>query len=129
MKQTTLGAPAPSMPTTEPSDSFTETAKRTQTAVALALEASAVAARTIIDAFMNGEEPSSSSRYLLSLGWNAETKAFDKARVEVISHDAFIMSWDELIHAIGEPNHLIESAVLAGLAKACAHRLKSRFAG
>jgi hypothetical protein len=104
----------------------TETTERIQAALDFALEASKVAARTVIDAFMNGEEPPSSGRYLLSMNWNPRTRRFDDAHVKAIKHDAFIMSLDDLTRVIGEPDYMVESAKLAGLARASIQRLKSR---
>jgi hypothetical protein len=104
----------------------TETAERMQIALDFALEASKAAARTVFDAFMNGEELPSSCRYLLTMNWNDSTRAFDRACVKAIKHDAFIMSLDDLACAIGEPDYLVKNEKLASLARASVQRLKSR---
>jgi hypothetical protein len=71
-----------------------ETAKRMQIALDFALEASKVAARTVADAVMNGEEPAPSHRYLLFMGWNAETKTH-YAHVEAVPNDVILMPMSE----------------------------------
>jgi hypothetical protein len=75
-------------------------------------------ARTDIDAFLNGEEPPSHSRYVLSLGWNAETKAFDKAHVQAIDGKAVVASLSELAGTIDDGECVLpRDSDLAGLAR------------
>jgi hypothetical protein len=76
---------------------------------------------------MNGQEPPSHRRYVLSLGWNAETKAFDKARVEGIPDEAIIASLPELARMLTAGNGMMPSdRELADIAKASVQRLKLR---
>jgi Rha family phage regulatory protein len=100
--------------------------QRRQVALDFAFEASKVAARTVADAFLNDEEPSPIRRYLLSMSWNYSTRAYDKACVQAINHDAHVMSLDELTLAIGGPDYLVESEKLIKLANACCQRLVKR---
>jgi hypothetical protein len=101
------------------------TARRVQTALDFALEASKVAARAVINAFLSGEEPPSGDRFLLTMDWNPQTRAFDKAHVHPLDYDAILMSWNGLIRALGEPDYLVENAKLAAVARASIQRLKS----
>jgi hypothetical protein len=117
MKQTTI--PGAGVPTQE-------TAKRMQIALDFAFEASKVAARTVIDAFLSGEELPPSDRYLLTMSWNYSTRAYDKACVQAINHDAHVMSLDELTLAVVDPDYLVESEKLTKLASACCQRLVKR---
>jgi prophage antirepressor-like protein len=103
-----------------------EETQRRQTALDFAFEASKVAARTVADAFLSGEGLSSSDRYLLTMNWNSGTRRFEDANVQAIDHDDFIMSWDDLTRAIGEPDYLVESEKLTKLASACCQRLVKR---
>jgi hypothetical protein len=76
-----------------------ETARRIQTALDFALEASKVAARTVAEAIMNGDEPAPSHRYWLSMGWNSETKTH-YARVEAVPDDVILMPMSEFAKMI-----------------------------
>jgi prophage antirepressor-like protein len=103
-----------------------EESQRRQVALDFAFEASKVAARTVADAFLNDEEPSPIRRYLLSMSWNYSTRAYDKACVQAINHDAHVMSLDELALAVVDPDYLVESEKLTKLASACCQRLVKR---
>ena len=96
-----------------------------QTALDFALEASKVAARTVVESFLSGEEPRSSERYLLSMNWNSETKVFDHPCVKAIAHDAVIAPLSGLAKMIADDT-LPSDQELADIAKACLRRLKSR---
>jgi prophage antirepressor-like protein len=103
-----------------------EETQRRQVALDFAFEAAKVAARTVADAFLNDEEPSPIRRYLLSMSWNYSTRAYDKACVQAINHDAHVMSLDELALAVVDPDYLVESEKLINLATACCQRLVKR---
>ena len=101
-------------------------AERTKTAVAFALESSKVAAQTVIDAFLTGEEPRSSERYLLSMEWDPQKRAFSRAWVKAVEPHAYIASLPRLAEMITEPDCMADSKELATLAQACVRELDAR---
>jgi prophage antirepressor-like protein len=111
-------ASSPALPDTE----------RMKTAVAFALEASKLAAQTVIEAFLKGEEPRRHERYLLTMQWDHRERAFDRAHVQTIDHKAYIASLPRLAKIIGDPGFMGDSGELAGLAQACVKELDSRLA-
>jgi hypothetical protein len=101
-----------------------ETVKRMQNALDFALEASKMIARTVADAVMNGQEPAPGRRYLLSMGWNAETKTH-YARVEAVPDNAIIAPLSEFAQMIAG-GAMPRTSELADIAKASVGRLKLR---
>jgi hypothetical protein len=76
-----------------------ETARRVQTALVFATEAAKVVSQTVAEAVMDGKEPAPGRRYLLFMGWNAETKTH-YARVEAVPDNAIIAPLSEFARMI-----------------------------
>jgi hypothetical protein len=101
-------------------------AERMKTAIAFALEASKVAAQSVIEAFVAGEEPRSSERYLLSMEWDTVTRAFDRARVKAIDPHAYIASLPRLAEMINESDAMVDREEIVNLTQACLKHLDTR---
>jgi prophage antirepressor-like protein len=98
-------------------------AERTKIAIAFALEASKVAAQSVIEAFVAGKEPRSSERYLLSMEWDSNAKTYSNARVKAIDPNAYIASLPRLAEMINESDAMVDSKEIVTLANACILRL------
>ncbi|MDR0672889.1 MAG: Bro-N domain-containing protein [Zoogloeaceae bacterium] len=101
-------------------------AGRAKAAAAIALEASKAVAQSVLEAFIEGEEPGSLDRYLLSLSWDARKKTFSRVHVSAIERDAYVASIPRLAEMIAEPGCATGSEELATLAQACVKELQAR---
>jgi Rha family phage regulatory protein len=101
-------------------------AERTKIAIAFALEASKVAAQSVIEAFVAGEEYRRIERYMLTTEWDDKAKAYSRACVSVIDPNAYVASLPRLAEMINEPDCKSDSAELANLANACTLKLNKR---